>query len=136
MNIRPYRFGRQLQLVPFRIVDRVLSFCPHDRCVRRSRVNAGEPCRRVTSGELQPMGIDVARKIGRSEIEGLRDIAQGDAATRTEYRCVAHGNGFDTRLQHRRADFCHSLRQFLAGTRRGAARPNDAARAPGTARVG
>ena len=108
----------------------------HDRGVGRAGVNAGEPCRRIASGHLEPMRIDVAGQIGRRQIERARDIAQRNAAVRAEHAAVAHRDGFGVGLQHRRADLRHALRELLAGARGRAARPDDAARSPGAARIG
>ena len=108
----------------------------NDRGVGRPGMHAGQPARRVAAGDFESMRIDIAGQIGRRQIERPRDVAQRDVAARTEHAAVANLHGFDIGLQHRRADRRHSPCKFLAGARGCTAGPDDAARAPGAARIG
>ena len=104
--------------------------------VRRAGVHAGEPLRRIAAGDFEPVGVDIAGQIGRRQVVSPRDVGERNIAARAEHAAVAHLRPNYVGLQHRRADRGDALRQFLAGARGGAAGPDDAARAPGAARIG
>ena len=105
----------------------------NDRGMSGSRVHTGEPARRVSAGNFEPMRIDITGQIGWRQIKRARNVAQRHAAVGAEHAAVANLDGLDVGLQHRGSNRCHARRELLAGACGRAAGPDDAARAPGAA---